>query len=688
MRQVVHGLNNDVFVIMTSLSFSLVPSMSTARSLATPAPNTTDAAGVATLDDVERVEQREPAPLSRVTSTYDLLRQGSAKHPTLCAMSFFLRTTDYRKPFQWNHDQWFERITAAGNMFRSLGIGRKDVITYILPNLPETHWTIWGGEAAGIVMAINPLLEPSLMAELMNAAKPRVLVTLAPTPGSDIWEKAVGALASVPSVQTILTVSPLRYLRSPMAPLLRTAMRLKTPRKVGKAKVASFTRELEKAKSSALEFDEPQLTDVASYFCTGGTTGMPKIAVRTHRTEVANALQLHAVFGRAMDPAEGSIFCGLPLFHVNAQIGTGLAAWAGGAHVVLGTPMGYRAPGLISAFWDISSYYRCSTFSGVPTVYSALLQYPPKGQDLSGLRYGICGAAPMPKELFYRFQRETNVKVIEGYGLTEGGCVSSLNPPEGTTKLGSIGIRLPWQDMKAAILDEDGTFVRDASVDEPGTVLIYGPNLFEGYLNPSHNKGVWVDYAQPGEPTKRWLNTGDLARQDDEGYFWLTGRKKELIIRGGHNIDPKLIEEAMCLHPAVAMAAAVGRPDAHAGEIPVVYVQLRPGLSATEAELAGFSKDQISERAAWPKQVSIVQALPTTAIGKVFKPALSMLQLESVVQQEAKALGIELTTCKAAQDPKVGLIVRWSARGETKQLVQALSAYTFHTVQVPSTDAA
>ena len=292
-----------------------------------------------------------------------------------------------------------------------------------------------------------------------------------------------------------------------------------------------------------LEFDAPALNDVASYFCTGGTTGMPKIAVRTHRTEVANAIQVGAMFGEL--GAEQPLFCGLPLFHVNAQIATGLMPWSRGGHVVLATPQGYRTQGLIQEFWRIAAHYRLFSFSAVPTIYAALLQSPREGLDLASLKFGLCGAAPMPFELISRFERETGIRILEGYGLTEGGCVSTLNPPGGSPRPGSIGIRPPWQDLRVMVLD-GGSYVREAAPGETGTIAITGPNLFEGYLNDAHNRGLWIEV--PGLPS-RWLNTGDLGRVDAEGYVWLTGRSKELIIRGGHNIDPKMIEEPMHEHP-------------------------------------------------------------------------------------------------------------------------------------------
>lgn len=654
-----------------------MPSVATLRPVQPRAPH-----GVRQLEDVHLIEAEQPDLIAGVRSTYDLLERGARRNLEATALSYFLRTEDHTQPVAWTHREWMARITQAANAFRRLGVNRDDVVAFILPNLPETHWTIWGGEAAGIVFAINPLIEPALMTELMNAARPKVLVTLAPTPGADIWEKAAEAAAHVPSLQHVLTVSPLTYLRHPMAPVLKWVSRWKTPRKLGQARVQPLLPLIDAANAQALDFAAPSLDDKASFFCTGGTTGLPKIAVRTHRTEVANALELAATFGAEIQGAGRSVFCGLPLFHVNAQIGTGLTPWSVGAQVVLGTPQGYRAPGLIPRFWEIAAHHRFVFFSGVPTVYSALLQHPPQGQDLSELKYGVCGAAPMPVELFHRFQKETGVKILEGYGLTEGGCVSSINPPHGQARLGSIGLRLPWQAMQALVLDDQGRWLRDARCDEVGVLAIRGPNLFEGYLHASHNQGLWIERPNERGEMERWLNTGDLGRQDAEGYFWLTGRKKELIIRGGHNIDPKLIEEALHAHPAVALAAAVGRPDAHAGEVPVVHVQLRQGRAATEAELMQHAQSRVAERAAWPKHVRIVDTLPTTAIGKIFKPALTLQEMASVVREEAQALGVTLSSCEATQDPRIGAVVRWRAVGPGELLSKRLASYTFRQEQV------
>lgn len=629
------------------------------------------------LPDIEAMEARMPDLMAGQQSTYALLSEGAKVRPDGAALSFFLRTEDHQRPYVWTHREWMAKITQAANMFRQLGVQRGDVVAFVLPNLPETHWTIWGGEAAGIVFAINPLLEPAMMLDLLKAAQPQWIVTLAPTPGADLWDKVAGIAPQVPGLKGVLSISPLRYLRHPLAPVLRLLNRLKTPSRLGSVPVHDFHRQMAGQNGAALSFAPPRLDDVASYFCTGGTTGMPKIAVRTHRTEVANALELAAVGASELDGPDVVVFCGLPLFHVNAQIGTGLSLWARGGHVLLGTPQGYRGDNVVRRFWELVAHHKLVSFSGVPTVYAALLQVPRQGHDLSSLRFGVCGAAPMPVEMFNRVQKELGLKVLEGYGLTEAGCVSSLTPLHAAPRIGSIGVRMPWQDMRAAIIGADGQYIRDAEVDEVGTIIINGPNLFKGYLNPEHNKGLWVMRPGVNGLLERWLNTGDLGRMDADGYFWLTGRQKELIIRGGHNIDPKMIEEPLCTHPAVALAAAVGRPDAHAGEVPVVYVQLRPGCQVTEDQLMVHASATIAERAAQPKRIHIVDVLPTTVIGKIFKPTLIQQEVESVFMEEAAKLGVRDAHAKACQDVKLGLVLRWQADGDVTALKASLDRYIF-----------
>ena len=614
--------------------------------------------GIASMTDVLAIERRQP---SLPNSTYEMIRAAASAHARAPALSFFLRVQDHTRPTTWTYESLFARITATANFFHSLGVGKDDVIAFVLPNLPETHLTIWGGEAAGIVFAINPLLEAAAIGELLKAGEAKVLVTLAPFPGVDLWSKVQPVLGEVPTLRHLVLVDLAHYVpgvEGCAAPFVQRHEE-ETLYGNGGVRAAAACVVHRFANSIACQPTDHlvggrliQPDDLSSFFCTGGTTGTPKIAMRTHANEVANAWSVAELFGEAMNSSR-TMFCGLPLFHVNAVLVTGLLPFFRGAHVVLGTPQGYRGEGVVARFWEIVERHRINFFSAVPTLYASLLEQPTQGRDLSSLEYGLCGAAPLPVEVLRNFQEKTGLKILEGYGLTEGTCVSTCNPPLGERRFGSTGLRVPLQQMKAVVLDDSGAYMRDCAVGEVGVLVIRGPNVFRGYKLPEHNHGLWVD-AGDGAP---WLNTGDLGRQDAEGYFYLTGRKKELIIRGGHNIDPATIEEPLHRHPAVQMAAAVGRPDAHAGEVAVAYVQVKPGACTTEAELMSFAREHITERAALPKAIRIVPALPLTGVGKIFKPELKNREIEDALSGALRDAGVRTCSLKAGSDPRYGTTI-------------------------------
>lgn len=592
---------------------------------------------IATLADVLAIESQPQAPLP--ASTYDMIAATARALPDAPALSFFARIDEHRQPMVWDYRSLFARITASANLFHELGVGPRDVIAFVLPNLPQTHLVTWGGQAAGIVFAINPLLEPAAIAELLKKAGARLLVTLAPQPGMDLWSRLQPLLAGVTSLAHVLLVAP----GSQGLP----------PADGAPYRLHDFDQALSRQPEDRLLSGRVfAASDTSSYFCTGGTTGLPKIAVRSHGNEVANAWAAAQMLGDGIAPGK-TLFCGLPLFHVNGVLVTGLLPFSRGAHVLLGTPSGYRGDGVLQRFWELVETHRINFFSGVPTIYAALLQQPTEGHDLSSLEYGLCGAAPLPAELMRSFQQQTGLKILEGYGLTEGCCVSSCNPPLGERRSGSIGLRLPHQPLRVVQLDEAGRYRRDCAPGEVGLLLIAGPNVFDGYLDAAQNAELWVDLGDG----RRWLNTGDLGRQDADGYLYLTGRKKELIIRGGHNIDPAGIEDALYRHPAVQLAAAVGRPDAQVGELPVAYVQLKPGSTVSEQELLAFSKPLIAERAAWPKAIHVVDAMPLTGVGKIFKPELKLRETRDALRAALQEAGVNPQSLWASNDPQRGIVV-------------------------------
>jgi fatty-acyl-CoA synthase len=574
-----------------------------------------------TIRNLSDIEAIESVPLSQRVhekSTYELIGKGAAVNPDAVAMSFIMAGKAYQQPQQVTYRQFMGKIRQTANMLADMGVRPTDVVTYLLPNLPQTHFVLWGAETAGIANPINPMLEAATIKEICQAAGTRVLVALGDFPGSDIWSKVEVIRKSIPTLKAVIRV---------MGPSDEVEG------------IYGYEETVERYHADRLTFDrriDPD--DIASLYHTGGTTGRPKLARRSHFNEIALTWDLQAA--TSLQPGE-TVMVGLPLFHCNGTCVTGLLPFALGGHVVILSPTGYRNPTIMTHFYKIVEHYKPVFFSCVPTVLSVLLDTPVGEADISSLRYLVCGAAPLSVELFRRFEAHSGMKILEGYGLTEATCASCINPKDGERKIGSIGLRLPYQQVEIMIVDAEGRYVRNADIDEIGVVCISGPTTFKGYVEEVHNRRIWVKQG--------WFNTGDMGRMDKDGFFWLTGRMKELIIRGGHNIDPASIEEPLYKMQGVKMAAAVGRPDAHAGEVPVVYVEVSEEAGLKESDILQWAREHIGERAAVPKEVIIIDRIPLTAVGKIFKPALRWDAVRRTYAKELESLG----TSVAAVDIKV-----------------------------------
>lgn len=619
---------------------------------------------VRTLNDVKAIGEQWP-PHDLPESSYELLRRSAETYAERIAISYFETAENHHQTRKLNYRELFQGVTRVANLLHRLGVCQGDVVALLLPNLPETHLALWGAEAAGVVMPLNPFLEAKAISTLLSTAQAKVLITLESDPV--LIEKMFDALADAPTVKNVVLVSSEIGFSCEEIQSRFTA--LQSP-----VKVHDFTKCFLNAPVDHLESKRKISPDeVASYFCTGGTTGLPKIAVRTHAQVIANTWMVSAMLGAALNE-ESVLFCGLPLFHVNGVIITGLVPFFKGASVLLGTPLGYRTSGLIPKFWEIVEQHRVTAFSAVPTLLVSLLEHPSAGYDVSSFRFAICGAAPLSAEVLQRFEQTCQISISEGYGMTETSCVASLNPVDGEHRPGSVGLPLPAQELQAAILDANGNYIRDAKTDEVGVVGISGPNIFSGYINARHNEHAWINRGDG----KKWLNSGDLGKIDKDGYLWLTGRAKDLIIRGGHNIDPSVIEEALYAHPEVGLTAAIGRPDGRVGELPVAYVQLRDGASVSEAALLTFVSKTIGERAAIPKAIIILEALPLTSVGKIHKPTLRHMESVAVTIKALEDKGVEFSTVNILEDGVGGATVQIQTRVDNEQHIKdALKLFTF-----------
>ena len=523
-------------------------------------------------------------------STFEALQLGAAVNPDAPALVFLPQADPDETPVTMSHRQFQARLTQAANLYHQLGVGAGDVVSLLLPLLPQAFVALYGAQAVGVANPVNPMLSASQLAEILQAAGTKVLVTLGPTDGSDIWPKVQAMLPLLPGLKAVLVVGG--------AAQLETA-------------ALDFDAQLDAQPGTHLISGRlPQAGDIAGYFHTGGTTGTPKLVRHTHANQVYQAWGLRitgiAVPGRA-------ILFGLPLFHVGGALTQGLSALSNGGHLVVLTAAGWRDPRAVRHVWRLVQRWRPAVFGGVPTVMAGALQVPVGDADISSLQVASGGGAAIPVAVVQAFE-QMGLPVLQVYGMTETASVHCMSYPQMPRHAGSTGRPLPYSRVRVVRIDAEGRCAGDCGVDEIGVVTMAGPGVFSGYLMARHNVGAFVE---PG-----WVNSGDLGRLDGDGELWITGRAKDLIIRGGHNIDPAPLEELLYKHPAVALAALVGQPDAHAGELPVAYVQRKPGADVTEAALISYLREHTPERAAVPVALYFIDVMPQTAVGKIFKPTL------------------------------------------------------------------
>ncbi len=535
-------------------------------------------------------------------TTYELLVRAAGLWPERVALSVLPDGARWEHPAERTYADLLKDVHRYANLFHAFGVRRTDGVALLAPNCDELVTATLAAELAGIATPINSGLSRQHIAELLRRSGARVLVAAGPGLAPGVWESA-RELAADAGLEALLALDPTTDGRAglPLVP-------------VDGVRVGHLAALAAEQPHDAFAGQAPSPTDLAALFHTGGTTGMPKLAAHTHANEVSDAWMI-AVNGLLRDDAV--VFAALPLFHVNALLVTVLAPLFRGLRVIWAGPQGYRDQTLYAHFWKLVERYGVTTMSAVPTVYSVLAALPVDA-DISSLRYAVVGASPLPQAVRDGFESATGIRLVEGYGLTEATCVSALSFPH-HPRPGSVGQRLPYQQVKAVQITSDGEWV-DLPLGQVGVLAITGPTVFPGYVTDRRPDGPVLDGL--GTLRDGWLDTGDRAWVVEDGFIHLAGRAKDIIIRGGHNIDPAVIETVLLAHPAITAAQAVGRPDVHAGEVPVAFVTLAPGANTTSEDLCAWASDHVPEQAAAPKAVTVLDALPVTAVGKPFKPAL------------------------------------------------------------------
>ena len=580
---------------------------------------------IRSLDDVRKLEATPLAEALTVRSTYEIFRNSGAAFGDKPALTFLRSGDPAEAPIRWSYAQLLAGIHQTANLLHRLGVGPDDAVAVLLPGCLDYHLALWGGEAAGIVQPLNPLLTDDKLVALMTAGRAKVLIAYGSDADSGMWAKAMRLRGQVPTLTTLLRVAP----------------HDEAPGSAGGLPegVADF------GALRAAEPDDRLVSgrdiapgDIAAYFHTGGTTGAPKLARHSHGAQVFTAWASVNMTGQG--PNDASIN-GYPLFHVAGVLPASLASLSAGVEVIIPTTALLRNKQVLANYWRLVEKYRPTSLSAVPTVLAALANVPLDGADISSINYCRTGAAVLAPELAARFERLFGLHVHESLGMTEMAGISTITPPGVDGPAGCVGFRLPYMQMRVVALDENGNASdREVAPGETGMVLFKSPNLFSGFVDPADNAKAFT--------ADGWLATGDLGWIDSEERLNLTGRSKDLIIRSGHNIDPKTIEDALGAHPAVQLCAAVGAPDAYAGELPVIFATLVPGASATEEELLAFTAARVDEAPARPKWVSVIGAMPMTNVGKIYKPELRAMAALQVVNAAVAEACAELGVPEAA----------------------------------------
>jgi fatty-acyl-CoA synthase len=593
--------------------------------------------GLADTEALERTPYEEAIP---ARTTYGLIARAAQLYGERTAFTYLPDGELATRPLRTSYRELLANVRRAANLFRRLGVGEQDAVAILGPNIPSAHFALWGAQVAGRACPINFMLQPDHIAALLDASRAKVVVALGPCAELDVW----GTLQKVPGIasRTVLAIG------------------------------GDFEEQLAK-ESDVLGFD-PRLTPdrVAALFHTGGTTGAPKLVQHTHGNEAHSSWFAHRFYGFDEHTVEVN---GFPLFHVAGAFVYGLALLAIGARQVLPTVTGMRNAAFLRNYWKFCEREHVTALACVPTILAGLCNLSVDA-DISRVKVAYTGGSPLPTELAARFEQTTGVAVRNILGMTECAGLVSIEPFHAPRVPGSAGLRLPYTQVRVVPWRDGRVQLREScTVGETGVVVLRGPNVSPGYTDAARNAGMFED---------GWLVSGDLGHVDAQGYVHVTGRAKDVIIRGSHNIDPGLVEDAFLAHPSVAMCAVVSEPDAHSGEVPAAFVMLKPGAFATGESLLAEVAPRVYERPAVPKRVVVLDALPLTAVGKIYKPALRVRAVELKLQEllAAAAPGVELRV--SAKEKGAGCIAEVVVQGERdaeleQRLREALGAIAVET---------
>ncbi len=535
-----------------------------------------------------------------------LVARTAEKYPDNTATEFFGAKLSYK--------QLWDQVLRMASALKAMGVGKGTRVAIMLPNCPQTIIAYYATlSIGGVAVMTNPLYVEREMEHQWNDSGSEVLFVL-----DHLFPKVEKVLPST-KIRNVVATSLREYLPfvfKHLYPIKAKKQNLFMAVPYDGRRIVNFSEILAKT-SPVKDPCEVTLDDLALLQYTGGTTGVSKGVMLSHRNILANVLQVAAWFPDFRWGRERLVAI-LPFFHVfGMTVCMNFSLYGGCATIVVPR---FDA----DEFLKLLHKSKPTLFPGVPTIYVALLNHPKvKDYDLSSIRFCITGSAPMPVEVLTKFEQMTGCIIVEGYGLSEASPVTHVNPISGLRKAGSIGIPVSSTDARIVSL-EDG--VSDVGPGQPGELVVKGPQVMMGYWNmPEETAATLRD---------GWLYTGDIATVDEDGYFFIVDRKKDMIIAGGYNIYPREIDEVLYAHPKVLDAVTVGVPDPYRGETVKAFVVPKPGETVTEEEIIQFCKSKLAAYKV-PKAVEFRESLPKTMVGKILRKELRAEELRKMEEKKS-----------------------------------------------------
>lgn len=535
---------------------------------------------------------------------FEFLRSAAQKYPEKTAIVYFDRELTYKEL-----DVLSDKFATA---LADFGVKKGDKVAIFLPNVPQFIISYYGALKAGaIVTAISPLYKEREVEHQLNDSEAETIVVL------DLLYPIVEKVWEKTRLRNVIVTGLKDYMPKFKAVLGSLLKKIPFRKIEPRPNVYFFTELMAKYEAKPPKVEINPKEDLAALQYTGGTTGIAKGAMLTHMNLVSNAVMCNEWL--QANQGEETVLAVLPLFHIYGMT-TGMNApiYFAGRIVLL--------PRFdpVSVFQVIQKY-RVTVFCGAPTMYAMLLAHPDlKKYDCTSIKFCISGAAPLPPEVQKRFMEVTGGVLVEGYGLTESSPVTHCNPLDKTmktVKVGSIGI--PWPDTDAKIVDIE-TGEKELSPGEIGELIVKGPQVMKGYWKMPEET---ADVLRNG-----WLYTGDIGKMDEDGYFYITDRKKDLIKYKGYSVYPRELEDVLYEHPAVKLCGVIGKPDPVSGEIPKAFVVLKEGMAATEEELMKFVNEKVAPYKAI-RELEIRKELPLSAVGKVLRRVLREEELKKMTAE-------------------------------------------------------